>query len=47
MDMNIRNSGKESEDQIIDQAQSILYKWNNNLKITRGQLKVEKCYWTL
>ena len=46
-DLNIMNNGLESENTIIQRAQQIIKVQYRNLQITRGKLKLSKCYQTL
>ena len=46
-DLKIDNKVNESTNKIIHRAQAILTAWHQALHISGGELKLEKCYWTL
>jgi len=41
------NNGEESIIDIVNRVQQVLTTWQRNLAFTRGQLKLQKCYWIL
>ena len=43
-DLNIENNGSEMEIDVINRVQLTLMAWHQALVITRGELKLEKCY---
>ena len=46
-DLPLLNKEYETIAEIVDRAQSILSIWYKGLQITGGDLKINKCSWTL
>lgn len=46
-DLYVFNSGVDTTRELVIKAQKLLDAWHNILKITGGNLKLSKCYWTL
>ena len=46
-EFSITNKGRESEIQIVNRAQEVLDTWHKRLQFAGGELKFQKCYWTM
>jgi len=46
-DLKIDNNGNETAIEVILRAQIILTAWHHALQFTSGELKLDKCYWTM
>lgn len=46
-DLYVFNSGSDNNQDIVSKGKSLLHAWYEVLKVTGGDLKLAKCYWTL
>ena len=46
-DLNVLNLNQKLTLEVIEEAQALLFAWQFALQVSGGELKLEKCFWTL
>ena len=46
-DLNVLNLNQKTTLEVVEEAQALLNAWHFALRISGGELKLEKCFWTL